>query len=679
MSYSSDRASAALSRLKDTMRSKSPGTPPSIPYGTRPSSEGSGSSSRSPPLPSTSLSPSSSMDRGFTPFDQMMYGGVGSNALGNAAGGLAALRDVLEAVDTLPFVKYLASVGVQLLQYVIEAQITNDMFKSLSLRAKDIVVAVARSCNGMQSVAVQLESDLRQLTSTMENILAYASERINRRTYKKLLSKSEDVAAVKALNEQLTHAFHVFEIQSSVSTRLVQQQMVQQLYTMSITPTAPRSEFIANCNLRVQEGIYIIKNVADGQVIETVDHKPLGGAAHHTYMAPSREGALQTQLWVIEKKANNDFTFVIRSLAVGTVLDIFACSTRPGSKVCAHCYNAGEHQTWLFWGTREVSTEQYCTIRSANGIVLDGRCPRARSGCDELHATSIPSQGPTTFQEWSLIRLSSTMPLSLGNPITPIPDVIFPRRPLLLQNVLTGMLATRVEARGTWDPNVRLTPSASQDSSWAFVYVENFPGNVRADVFAIANSSVNRMTMDHWGGAHINVAKHDTTDYHHMWAPVLRDGAFILRNIATGALLASSRSEQGVVDTLPDTEREDPACHWRLLDATTSEQVRVLYDSGLSIMPPELAGRLPVVQPVPQPLELRTVTAPEKMRVAMLDSFAQEHGLIREMLLEGYKALIVTPRTIAGWKNGRVRKVAIQADDDADFKYRAHDNFDPCV
>ena len=45
-----------------------------------------------------------------------------------------------------------------------EAQITNDMFKSLAFRAKDVIVAVARSCHGMQSMAVQLEDDLRQLT-----------------------------------------------------------------------------------------------------------------------------------------------------------------------------------------------------------------------------------------------------------------------------------------------------------------------------------------------------------------------------------------------------------------------------------------------------------------------------------------------------------------------------------
>ena len=117
-----------------------------------------------------------------------------------------------------------------------------------------------------------------------------------------------------------------------------------------------QSDFIAHCALRVPEGVYMLKNVSDGQVVETVDHKPLGGDAQHTYMALSRDGRLQTQLWVVQKKANNDFSFVIRSMATGTVLDVNNGSNRPGSKVCAHAWNAGEHQTWSFWGTRESSS-----------------------------------------------------------------------------------------------------------------------------------------------------------------------------------------------------------------------------------------------------------------------------------------------------------------------------------
>ena len=49
----------------------------------------------------------------------MISGGVGSNVLGTASTGLEGLKSILEAVDTMPFVKYLASVGIQLLQYVI--------------------------------------------------------------------------------------------------------------------------------------------------------------------------------------------------------------------------------------------------------------------------------------------------------------------------------------------------------------------------------------------------------------------------------------------------------------------------------------------------------------------------------------------------------------------------------
>ena len=55
---------------------------------------------------------------------------------------------------------------------------------------------------------------MKQLLSTMDSILAYAAERASRRTYQKLLSKAEDSAAVKALNMQLTHAFHIFEVNS---------------------------------------------------------------------------------------------------------------------------------------------------------------------------------------------------------------------------------------------------------------------------------------------------------------------------------------------------------------------------------------------------------------------------------------------------------------------------------
>lgn len=111
----------------------------------------------------------------------MISGGEGSRILGAASTGLDMLKDIVEAVDTLPFVKSVANVGVQVLEYIIvgdfdriissadralqEMQITNDMLGNLALRAKDVIVAVAGSCDGLQSMNAQLESDLRQLTT----------------------------------------------------------------------------------------------------------------------------------------------------------------------------------------------------------------------------------------------------------------------------------------------------------------------------------------------------------------------------------------------------------------------------------------------------------------------------------------------------------------------------------
>ena len=105
--------------------------------------------------------------------------------------------------------------------------------------------------------------------------------------------------------------------------------------------------------LRVREGIYLISNVDTGNVIETVDHKPFGGDGVHTYLAPCRNGHLQTQLWSIQKKANREFEFMIRSMATGLCLDVFKNRKRPGAKVVSQSWNGGGNQTWRFWGTRQ--------------------------------------------------------------------------------------------------------------------------------------------------------------------------------------------------------------------------------------------------------------------------------------------------------------------------------------
>ncbi|KZV59662.1 hypothetical protein PENSPDRAFT_694953 [Peniophora sp. CONT] len=455
----------------------------------------------------------------YAPFKDLISGGS-AGILGTASSGLETLEKLLEAFDKLPLVKYLVSVGIQLVKHVIKVQVANDMFKNLALRAKDVIVAVARSCQGMQTMEAQLEDDLRQLTGTMDSILMFTSERVNRKGLQKLLSKADDSAAVKALDKELTHACNIFGLQSSIINRslLLQQSPttpvspapVSAFYTITLHSVStpfffqPRPEFIANCHLRVREGIYIIKNVADGRVIESEDHKPSGGGGVHTYMAPSLDGKLQTQVWSIQKVANQEFEFMIRSMATGLALDIYFDTNRQGSKVCTHFWNGGGNETWSIWGTRQGVAEDYCTIRSTGlGTILDGLCPKDRLKCDELHATAIPSHGPTASQEWNLIRISSFSTSTDLGPHALLPDVMFPRRPLLLQNVLTGTFATRTANEG---PNVILSPSPTPTSSWTFIYSQHHPGNMRTDCFAIASSSDNPCTMDHYGSAHINVS-----------------------------------------------------------------------------------------------------------------------------------------------------------------------------
>ncbi|VDC03278.1 unnamed protein product [Peniophora sp. CBMAI 1063] len=170
-----------------------------------------------------------------------------------------------------------------------------------------------------------------------------------------------------------------------------------------------------------------------------------------------------------------------------------------------------------------------------------------------------------------------------------------------------------------------------------------------------------------------------------MWAPAARDGHFILRNVASNALLAASRSRRGYVDTMPASARADAACHWRLLDASTNAHVRVLYDSGLSILPSELASPSPspssssgsLSNSMPMPLELRTGLASPETRLAMLNSFAQEHDTVRAMLLEGFRALIVAPRMVCGWRDGVVKRVVVR-DEEAEFGYRGGRSMNPC-
>ena len=80
----------------------------------------------------------------------------------------------------------------------------------------------------------------------MNDILSFTREMASRKGYKKILYKLDDASSIKALDTQLTHAFQIFEvrrrtvskysltdlcskIQSNVSLRISQQQMVRQV------------------------------------------------------------------------------------------------------------------------------------------------------------------------------------------------------------------------------------------------------------------------------------------------------------------------------------------------------------------------------------------------------------------------------------------------------------------
>lgn len=132
------------------------------------------------------------------------------------------------------------------------------------------------------------------------------------------------------------------------------------------------------------------------------------------------------------------------------------------------------------------------------------------------------------------------------------------------------------------------------------------------------------------------------------------------------------------MNTIPAQSRDDPACHWRLVDAVTREPVTVLYDSALSVIPPELTGPPLLSPPLPESLTLNVEIASPEIQLLMMNSFEQDHEAIRALLQEDYKALIVMPRKIVGWRNGRVKNVVITSDG-AEFGDRRGVGFEACT
>lgn len=109
-------------------------------------------------------------------------------------------------------------------------------------------------------------------------------------------------------------------------------------------------DFIPNCPLRIPDGIYFIRNASDGRVLEAEEYK--SATAVHIYLAPSREGRLQTQLWCITRNHGKEFDYTIQNFALGSVADVYVNSSRQGARVVCHGPNGGGNQSWAFYGSR---------------------------------------------------------------------------------------------------------------------------------------------------------------------------------------------------------------------------------------------------------------------------------------------------------------------------------------
>lgn len=148
------------------------------------------------------------------------------------------------------------------------------------------------------------------------------------------------------------------------------------------------------------------------------------------------------------------------------------------------------------------SGDVFVTIRSVVlSSVIDGLCPKSTPMCDNLHANHLGESDVSPSQEWTLVSLTSgqSMPSLTAGSSTPSTGHF--RRPILLQNVLTNAYASR--AANQDGPNVSLSTFVLPTSMWTFVYAS--VKEQSQDCFAIATSSAEPSTIDHYGKMLVNV------------------------------------------------------------------------------------------------------------------------------------------------------------------------------
>ncbi|EKM52550.1 uncharacterized protein PHACADRAFT_261048 [Phanerochaete carnosa HHB-10118-sp] len=319
---------------------------------------------------------------------------------------------------------------------------------------------------------------------------------------------------------------------------------------------------------------------------------------------------------------------------------------------------------------------------------MDAKCPSGND-CELLHMSHLQASGLYTSQEWFLIRLpiTSSVPWMMSTaPHFASNDI--PRRKFWLQNVASGRYMAAIGLDGNIDDgNIALEVDSARASLWHFVVTtEGAFWQAYPEHFAIVTGMApNLASLDHYAQRRVlaNAKRYWTSDPHHMWKAIPRDGAFTFLNMASQCLLCQNRTA-AVVDTAPPSTCDDPGCLWRLVDPRMGEPCRVLYDATANVVPPEIAGASEDVeeslQTVPPQILLRSQDAPADVVGRFAESLKAEHELVRGMLESGHTAVVLALRLVMGWKKGRISKIYLD-DEDSTFgmpKFKGKEEFDPC-
>ena len=107
--------------------------------------------------------------------------------------------------------------------------------------------------------------------------------------------------------------------------------------------------------LRVIDGLYLIRNAADGRVIET-EHRRPAPSYLHACVAPSGDGLSPYQIWVVSAKPRRETDYTISNFATGASLDVFCGQAADGTQVICQATHAGQNQTWSLYASRASDT-----------------------------------------------------------------------------------------------------------------------------------------------------------------------------------------------------------------------------------------------------------------------------------------------------------------------------------